>query len=119
MSECMKKATEVTLTPSQSAKIRYQISRYISEQLPLAHSVVTGATNWNPTQARVFSTLLNKVVPDLTAAFVQHEITNKPLTELSRSELEVIASSASISAALEPIDPTILPITESSIGEDQ
>ena len=118
----MKKATEVTLTPAQSAKIRYQISRYISEQLPLAHSVVTGSTNWNPTQARVFSTLLNKVVPDLTAAFVQHDVTNRPLTELSRSELEAIASSASDTSALEPIDPTIIPITESSIntsGEDK
>ena len=119
MSEFMKKATEVTLTPTQSAKIRYQISRYISEQLPLAHSVVTGSTNWNPTQARVFSTLLNKVVPDLTAAFVQHDVTNRPLTELSRSELEAIASSASDTSALEPIDPTIIPITESSIGEEQ
>jgi hypothetical protein len=119
MSEFMKKATEVTLTPSQSAKIRYAISRYITEQLPLAHSVVIGATIWNPTQARVFSTLLNKVVPDLTAAFVQHEVTNRPLTELSRSELEAIASSANDSSALEPIDPTILPITPSSLGEDQ
>lgn len=119
MSEFMKKATEVTLTPSQSAKIRYAISRYITQQLPLAHSVVIGATIWNPTQARVFSTLLNKVVPDLTAAFVQHEVTNRPLTELSRSELEAIASSANDSSALEPIDPTILPITPSSLGEDQ
>ena len=112
----MKKATEVTLTPAQSAKIRYQISRYISEQLPLAHSVVTGATNWNPTQARVFSTLLNKVVPDLTASFVQHDIASRPLTELSRSELEAIAASASDTSSLEPLDPTIIPITESSIN---
>lgn len=122
MSEFMKKATEVTLTPAQSAKIRYQISRYISDQLPLAHSVVTGSTSWNPTQARVFSTLLNKVVPDLTASFVQHEVTNRPLTELSRSELEAIASSASDTSALEPIDPTTTPITESSInnsGEEE
>ncbi len=119
MSEFMKKATEVTLTPVQSAKIRYQISRYITEQLPLAHSVVTGATLWNPTQARVFSTLLNKVVPDLSAAFVQHEVINRPLVELSRSELEAIASSASTTAALEPLDPTIIPITEASIGEEE
>ena len=35
--------------------------------------------------------LLNKVVPDLNANFVQHEVNVKQLTELSRSELEAIA----------------------------
>jgi hypothetical protein len=36
--------------------------------------------------------LLNKVVPDLNASFVQHEHQVKNLTEMSREELEAIAS---------------------------
>ncbi len=39
--------------------------------------------------------LLNKVVPDLNASFVQHEHTTKQLTELSRDDLEAIAAGVS------------------------
>ena len=54
-----------------------------------------GAIDWNPTQARVFGILLNKVIPDLNASFVQHEHTTKQITELSREDLEAIASGIS------------------------
>lgn len=54
-----------------------------------------GGKEWNPTQARVFSALLNKVVPDLNASYVQHEHTTKEVTDLSREELEAIAQGVS------------------------
>jgi len=91
MKTTLAKADDVRLTPQQSSQIRGQIAKYVSEQINLAHSVVVGAQDWNPTQARVFGMLLNKVVPDLNANFVQHEHNVKQLTELSRSELEAIA----------------------------
>ena len=91
MKTALAKADDVRLTPQQSSQIRGQIAKYVSEQINLAHSVVVGAQDWNPTQARVFGMLLNKVVPDLNANFVQHEHNVKQLTELSRSELEAIA----------------------------
>ena len=91
MKTTLAKADDVRLTPQQSAQIRGQIAKYVSEQINLAHSVVVGSQDWNPTQARVFGMLLNKVVPDLNASFVQHEHNVKQLTELSRSELEAIA----------------------------
>lgn len=84
-----------TLTPAQSAKIRAEIAGFMREQITDAHQVVMGIKSWNPTQARVFSTLLNKVVPDLNASYVQHEHTTKPLSDLSREELEAIAAGMS------------------------
>ena len=66
----------------------------LTEQLSEAHEVVMGRheEGWNPTQARVFAALLNKVMPDLTAQFVQHEhlLSDTP-EKLSRAQLEEIA----------------------------
>ena len=83
------------LTPTESAKIRGQIASYMRDQITDAHQVVMGAKSWNPTQARVFSTMLNKVVPDLNASYVQHEHSTKQVTDLSRDELEAIAQGVS------------------------
>lgn len=102
LSPNIRKAEEMTslvqkekLTPAESAKIRGQIATYVTDQIKDAHSVVMGAIDWNPTQARVFGILLNKVIPDLNASFVQHEHTTKQITELSREDLEAIASGIS------------------------
>ncbi len=102
LSPSIRKAEEMTslvqkekLTPAESAKIRGQIATYVTDQIKDAHSVVMGAIDWNPTQARVFGILLNKVIPDLNASFVQHEHTTKQITELSREDLEAIASGIS------------------------
>lgn len=91
MTAITKKAEETKLTPQQSSQIRGEIANYVKDQLHLANAVVAGAVDWNPTQARVFGMLLNKVVPDLNASFHQHEHDVKQLTDLSRSELEAIA----------------------------
>ena len=88
-------STTHKLTPAESGKIRAEIANYMRDQLVDAHQVVMGAKEWNPTQARVFGILLNKVVPDLNASFHQREHTTKLLTDLSREELEAIAQGVS------------------------
>jgi len=93
--EMTKLMAQTELTPAQSAKIRGQIANYVRDQITDAHMVVMGDKQWNPTQARVFSALLNKVVPDLNASYVQHEHTTKDVTDLSREELEAIAQGVS------------------------
>jgi len=102
LSPSIKRASEMSalvakenLTPAEVQKIRAQIAGYMEVQLQDAHSVVMGAAEWNPTQARVFGMLLNKVVPDLNASFVQHEHQSKQLADLSREDLEAIASGIS------------------------
>lgn len=85
---------EKKLTPAQVGRLRSDIMMKVSEQLTEAHEVVMGRheDGWNPTQARVFAALLNKVMPDLTAQFVQHEHLQSDTPEkLSRSQLEEIA----------------------------
>jgi hypothetical protein len=85
---------EKKLTPAQVGRLRADIMSKVSEQLTEAHEVVMGRheEGWNPTQARVFAALLNKVMPDLTAQFVQHEhLTTETPDKLSRAQLEEIA----------------------------
>ena len=86
---------EKKLTPAQVGRLRADIMSKVSEQLTEAHEVVMGRheEGWNPTQARVFAALLNKVMPDLTAQFVQHEHQIQEAPEkMSREQLEAIAS---------------------------
>ena len=85
-----------TLTPLQVANMRAGLFRRVENQIDEAHAVVMGQKQWTPTQARVFATILNKVMPDLTASFVQHEhqITENP-EKLSREQLEAIAAGVS------------------------
>lgn len=81
-------------SPAKAAALRSDVSRLVSKHIKMADEVVQGSRIWTPTQARVFSTLLNKVLPDLTAGFIQHEHTVKTAIELTRDELERIAAGA-------------------------
>lgn len=83
---------QVALSPHQVASLRGQIASKMQTHLTLADEVVKGHIEWTPTQARVFSSLLNKVIPDLSASYHQHEHSVKELNEMSREELERIAS---------------------------
>lgn len=81
-------------SPAKAAALRAEVSGLVTKHIRMADEVVQGTRIWTPTQARVFSTLLNKVLPDLTAGFVQHEHTVKTAIELTREELERIAAGA-------------------------
>ena len=73
--------------------MRSGLFRRVESQLDEAHKVVMGKQDWSPTQARVFATMLNKVMPDLTAAFVQHEHNIQDAPEkMTHDQLEAIAS---------------------------
>lgn len=81
----------VKFSPAQASKLRSQIADMVGDHIELADAVVRGDKTWTPTQARVFSTLLNKCLPDLSASYHQHEHSHKALREMSREELERIA----------------------------
>jgi hypothetical protein len=95
LSKLGKKDTQ-PLTPQQVSQLRRRLFENVDNQVGEAHAVVMGQKHWSPTQARVFATMLNKVMPDLTANFVQHEhnISDNP-EKMSRAELEAIASTMS------------------------
>ena len=96
MKAVMSNAGKMELTPAQSAQIRGQIANYVKDQITIANEVVMNGKDWTPTQARVFGMLINKVVPYLNASYVQHEHQVKNLTEMTREELEAIASGAKV-----------------------
>ena len=112
------------LTPQETARIRNRVATHVKDQIDIAAKVVSGAPGpdgkpikWSSVQARVFSTLLNKVLPDLSASQVKHEHRNVDLTELSREELERLAAGASTLA--EKAEPEIIDVTPTSPSEDK
>ncbi len=92
MTKAIALAKDTKLSPQQSAQLRGKIAKLVSDQVTHANEVVLGVRDWSPTQARVFSTLLNKIVPDLSASYVQHEHNTKDVIDMSREELERIAA---------------------------
>ena len=82
------------LTAAQSAKVRSYVFGLLRAQIPFAHRVVMGEVEWSPTQARVFATLLDKCLPDLSASFVDGERRDSELCVMSRRDLELLAAGA-------------------------
>lgn len=103
MAKTMALARAHTLSPAQTAHIRGQIAGLMHEQVSIANDVVLGTVDWNPTQARVFSALLNKVVPDLKSSSIHLEHSDKDVIDMSREELERIA------AGIDAIEAEVIP----------
>ena len=100
------------ITPERMQRMRAEIAACVDEQLAEAHKQVMGVAEkpWSSTQARVFGILMNKVLPDLHASHVKKEQVTKPLTELSREELEDLAAKAAAAAKAEGIeDAEVIP----------
>ncbi len=87
------------LTPAQSAKVRAYVFGMLRAQIPCAHRVVMGELEWSPTQARVFATLLDKCLPDLSASFVEDERGRGELCVMSRRDLEALAAGVDVRPA--------------------
>lgn len=80
------------LSPEETSALRKRLYNKLSTQIEHAHKVVLGQIEWSPTQARVFSAFLDKVVPNLNASFIEQEtrITSDP-ESLSLDQLRAIA----------------------------
>jgi hypothetical protein len=91
------------MSPARAAQMRGKIAAIIERNLDVAEKVLAGgsgpdAVSWSPTQARVFATLIAKVVPDISISAVTHEHNHRQVRELSIAELEAIIA-AQISGA--------------------
>lgn len=80
------------VTPESVANLRARIYNTVSTRLPEVDAVLAGRKNWSNQQVRLFTSLLNKVTPDLSANFVKTEGTTRKVVELSRGELEAIVA---------------------------
>lgn len=82
------------LTPEEVEALRGRIAIHVANQIEHANEVVLGINNrqWDATRARLFTTMLNKVVPDVRAEQANKDLpSKKPLSELTRDELEQLA----------------------------
>lgn len=119
MARAIKATDEVGLSQAQLKRMRRDIAACVEQQLAEAHKAVMGdalaltdedgkpvaPTVWSPTQARVFGMLLNKVLPDLSANHTKVEKVEKPLTQMSREELEaLVAKAKTIEGRATPIE---------------
>ncbi len=59
------------LTPEFADAMRGRISNIVVSQLEVADRVLRGTAAWNANQVNVFKTLINKVLPDLSAAITK------------------------------------------------
>lgn len=80
------------VTPEAVANLRARIYNTVSTRLPEVDAVLTGRKTWSNQQVRLFTALLNKVTPDLSANFVKTEGTARKVGEVSRAELEAIVA---------------------------
>jgi len=60
--------------------------------MPQAVEAARGERTWSNQQVTLFRTLLAKVVPDLSQSHSTVDITTRTINELTREELEAIAS---------------------------
>lgn len=82
----------VALSPRQIARIRGQIATHVRALMPQAVEAARGERTWSNQQVTLFRTLLAKVVPDLSQSHSTVDITTRTINELTREELEAIAS---------------------------
>lgn len=101
------------LSPDEVEALRGRVAQHVANQIEMANEVVLGIRDreWTATQARLFQTMLNKVIPDVRAEAPNKDLPiNKDLTTLSRSDLERLAVTAisrnvSATASVDPDDP--------------
>jgi hypothetical protein len=82
------------LTPERAAALRGKIAACMEDVVNDAYEVMKGTKQWNPTQARVFATLLSKTLPDLSASHITHENTERRPEDMSIDELEALIASS-------------------------
>ena len=62
------------VTPIEVDRVRRSVLDVVRNNIPKVRSVLKGDTNWSNQQVRLFSVMLNKVMPDLHHSFNEHSI---------------------------------------------
>jgi len=105
------------VTPMQVDRVRRSVLDVVRKNIPEVREVLAGTKKWDAQQTRLFSIMLNKVMPDLHHSFNEHTIENKPTHELTIQELEAIAAQAQRDDAQDNIDDTTEEISDAEIIE--
>lgn len=79
------------VTPVQVDRVRRSVLDVVRNNIPEVREVLAGSKKWDNQQVRLFTVMLNKVMPDLHHSFNEHSIENKQVHELTVDELMEIA----------------------------
>jgi oligoribonuclease (3'-5' exoribonuclease) len=82
------------VTPLEVDRVRRSVLDVVRKNMSKVRDVLAGNINWSNQQVRLFSVMLNKVMPDLHHSFNQHSVEHKTITELTIDELTQIAAKA-------------------------
>ena len=82
------------VTPIEVDRVRRSVLDVVRNNIPKVRQVLKGDKNWSNQQVRLFSVMLNKVMPDLHHSFNEHSVEHKKVEQLSIQELEQIAARA-------------------------
>ena len=85
-------ARALPFTPREAERLRQRLATHVADHLDTVHEVLKGEKKWDSSQVRLFTHLLNKVMPDVSFSHHLHETVRKPLRELTRDQLERIAA---------------------------
>jgi len=88
------RARKMPVTPQDVQAFRRRIMDVVEDNVGRAQQVLEGTEVWTNAQVRVFSVLLNKVVPDLHHSYSEVSVQKKKLDDLTREELEGIIRDA-------------------------
>ena len=82
------------VTPIEVDRVRRSVLDVVRNNIPKVREVLKGNKNWSNQQVRLFSVMLNKVMPDLHHSFNEHSVEHKNVDQLTIQELEEIARKA-------------------------
>lgn len=99
-----------TIPPEQIELLRLGVFNVVKQNTPRVREVLAGTRQWNPQQVKLYLSMLNKVMPDLSQSYNEHNVT-KSLDEMSVDELKAIVAqevnNLSIIESLPQNDPDI------------
>lgn len=100
----------LSIPPEDIELLRRGVFNVVKQNVPRVREVLTGTRQWNPQQVKLYLSLLNKVMPDLSQSYNEHNH-RKSLEEMSIDELkDLVASEVGKLTAIENMpsnDPDI------------
>src|SRR4051812_44928852 len=109
----------VRLTPAQVGQLRARMLHVVEQGIDGLLKVVRGEEAWSQTRLQAFRLACAKVLPDLSASYVEVNDLRKPVGTMSRAELEAALAATEPVAipAREPGTPAFLPAPAPVVSE--
>lgn len=74
------------IDPKDIDLLRKGVFNLVKQNVPRVREVLQGTRQWNPQQVKLYLSLLNKVMPDLSQSHNEHHVT-KSIDDMSADEL--------------------------------